>query len=318
MNSSTRQSIIICAVLAALLWPTATQAFTFNGIVVFGTSLSDPGNAFALTGISNTPSNMHVDEFFVPSAPYSTGGHHFSNGATWIEQLARRLDFGESVGAAFADSPTALNYAVGGARAREDGLNLNLPTQVAAFLDDVSFVAPSDALYVIEMGANDVRDALSAQTETHIQLILGEALASIAAQMGTLYGAGARNFLVLNLPDLGALPSIRILDNVFPGAAGFAGMLAMIFNDNLDNVIASVAALPGVKIARLDVYQKVNAMIANPPAFGLTEVTVPCIAPWAPPFTCNKPDGYLFWDGVHPTKAVHRIFANEAAAVLKP
>jgi len=318
MNPPTRK-VFIALLLAAWLWPAAIYAITFNRIVVFGGSLSDPGNVFALTGVSNPPSNMNVDDFFVPSAPYRVGGNHFSNGATWIEQLARRLDLGDSVRAAFADAESAgTNYAVGGARAREDGFNLNLPTQVETFLADVNFVAPADALYVIDIGANDVRDALSAMTGAEVERILGEALSSIAGQMATLYGTGARKFLVLNVPDLGVLPSIRILDGVFPGAAAYAGLLARLFNESVDNLIASVAVLPGVEIARLDVHQKVNSIIANPTGFGLTEVALPCIAPAAPPFTCERPDHYLFWDGVHPTKTVHEIFAAEAAAILNP
>ena len=51
-------------------------------IVVFGTSLSDPGNDFALRGIENVPPYDTLDPFLVPDAPYAKGGHHVSNGAT--------------------------------------------------------------------------------------------------------------------------------------------------------------------------------------------------------------------------------------------
>ena len=54
----------------------------------------------------------------VPSAPYATGGGHFSNGKTWIEQLAGAV--GLSVKPAFAGSDRrASNYAVGGATAAD-------------------------------------------------------------------------------------------------------------------------------------------------------------------------------------------------------
>ena len=34
------------------------------------------------------------------------------------------------------------------------------------------------------------------------------------------------------------------------------------------------------------------------------------------PFTCANPDEFLFWDGIHPSKAVHTIVSQEAATVL--
>jgi outer membrane lipase/esterase len=35
-----------------------------------------------------------------------------------------------------------------------------------------------------------------------------------------------------------------------------------------------------------------------------------------PPFSCRHPERFLFWDGIHPTKAAHGILAEEAARVL--
>ena len=96
----------------------------FERIVVFGDSLSDPGNVFALTGNNLKPPSYGMDTpeellTLIPSAPYAKGGHHFSNGPTWIEDLGAAIGNGASVGPAFAPGhPKATNYAVGGARAR--------------------------------------------------------------------------------------------------------------------------------------------------------------------------------------------------------
>lgn len=306
---------IVAGVLAlALFAPSWAEAINFERIVVFGTSISDSGNFYALTGEAIAAPYDELDEFLVPDAPYEKGGHHFSNGATWIEQFARRLDLNRSVRPAFAGSnPHATNYAVGGARAR-DGFDFNLSDQVSVFLNDFNNVAPRDALYVIDMGANDVRDALLAGSNAGV--VIADALASIGANMGMLYTAGARKFLVLNVANLGVLPSIRMLDSIYPGTALAAQVLSQTFNDNLDSVVAAVETLPEAKIVRLDVFAKVNDLIANPRTYGLTEVGDACITPNLPPFTCAKPNRYLFWDGVHPTKAVHAIFAEEAADVL--
>ena len=39
------------------------------------------------------------------------------------------------------------------------------------------------------------------------------------------------------------------------------------------------------------------------------------MTPGIAPFTCQRPDEFLFWDGIHPTKAVHAIIANEAVGL---
>lgn len=157
--SFTRLISVVClALVFAAPGPAAAQS-RFSGIVVFGTSLSDPGNAFVLVGDAATPPDFTLNPFLIPSAPYARGGHHFSNGATWIEQFARSVGLGHSVRPALAADPGATNYAVGAARAYNDGINFNLSPQVDAFLQRSGGVAPADALYVIEMGTNDIRDS---------------------------------------------------------------------------------------------------------------------------------------------------------------
>src|SRR4051812_23961227 len=137
MNRSPRSSIplVSCLVLVLATPGLASAQSRYSGLVVFGTSLSDSGNAFALTGEQSTAPDFALDPLLVPSAPYAAGGHHFSNGATWIEQFARSVGLAASVRPAFAATDSAAsNYAVGGARAREDGINVNLTQQVTAFL----------------------------------------------------------------------------------------------------------------------------------------------------------------------------------------
>jgi outer membrane lipase/esterase len=303
--------------IVATAMPAAAQP-PYDRIVVFGTSLSDSGNAFALRGGTNTPPDYLLDPLLVPSAPYARGGHHFSNGATWIEQFARSIGLAGSVRPALSGSDSeATNYAIGAARAREDGVNLNLPAQVDAFLQQTQGVAPAGALYVIEMGSNDVRDAFVAYTRGEDGgAILYAANVSIASAIQRLYAAGARTFLVWRVPDIGLTPALRTLDQLNPGAAQFAGLVTQGFNAGLDGVVAQLSALPGGHIVRLDAYGLVWQLVNTPDAFGLSNVTDACVTPNIPPFTCDRPDEFLFWDGIHPTKAVHGITAQEAALAI--
>ena len=318
----------LVALLLAACLPFAVPAFgqaRFDSLVIFGTSLSDPGNAFALLGGTNTPPDYDVDPLLVPSSPYARGGHHFSDGATWIEQYARSVGLASNARPAFASAGSkAANFAIGGARARSTGSGADLPEQVAAFLAQGK---PSpDALYVVEMGANDLRDAMGAYLAAgggiNGQLAAGaviqDALRSIGASMFELYSRGARKFLVWNAPNLGLTPAIRTLDAVSPGAAFLADQLSQSFNAGLEGVVlADLARLPSIELYGLDIYGMLRTVVNDPAAFGLTNVKSACITPQSAPYHCKEFKEYLFWDGIHPTTAAQGIIAQAAAAALR-
>jgi phospholipase/lecithinase/hemolysin len=315
--SLTRWTLVsgLALVLAAPGWAAAQSRF--SGIVVFGTSLSDPGNAFVLLGDANTPPDFMLDPLLVPSAPYARGGHHFSNGATWVEQFGRSIGLGGSVGAALATTdPAVTNFAVGAARAWDDGINFNLTRQVDLFLERSGGVASPHALYAIEMGGNDIRDAfLVSASGGDGSLILQAAVNSIAGNIQRLYAAGAREFLVWAAPNVALTPAIRSLG---PAAGALATALTQAFNGGLDQVLGQLSfGLPGISFARLDAYQILNAIVADPAFFYLTNVTTACVTPNIAPFTCKPADEFLFWDGIHPTKVGHAILAQETANVLQ-
>jgi len=329
----------ILTILVLCLPGIASAQLTFSSLVVFGTSVSDPGNAFTLlahpvAGLNldsnvrqNTPPYDTLDESLVPSAPYAKGGHHFSNGATWIEQFAQGRGYAADVGAAFqSNSRKARNYAVGGARATNYPARVNLPQQVQTFLNDVGQMPSADALYVIEMGNNDIRDAVVEfitvyqttgnlfQASTAAGDVLSGALNGIAGNIQTLYAHGARKFLVVNAARIDRVPAVTALG---PDVIAIAANMTNGFNQGLAlGVVAPLSGLPAIQIAQMDISSQMSAIIQTPGDFGLTNVTTPCVTPNTAPFTCQQPDNYFFWDGIHPTKAVHAIFAQRAADVL--
>jgi phospholipase/lecithinase/hemolysin len=307
--------LVSCVALLAGAAVSASAQPPAEKLVVFGTSLSDPGNAFALAGGTNTPPDYLVDPLFLtPSVPYARGGHHFTNGPTWIEQLARTLRANVNAEPAFKGAnPRAMNFAIGTTRAREDGINPSLALQVNTFLQATGGVASPNALHVIEMGSNDVRDALTAGVGA--QAVLLSALDAIRTNVMTLYAAGARRFLIWNVPNVALTPAIRVLNS--PVVSGGALQLTNLFNQGVDGQIMFLrATLPGIDIVKLDVFQLLNTAVANPAAFGFTNVVTPCITPSEPPFFCRKPDEYLFWDGIHPTTTMHGFVAQFAALAL--
>ena len=148
---------LIGAVLLALLSLGSALAAPPHRFVVFGDSLSDPGNAFILIRDLEVPPFSDL----IPSAPYARGAFHFSNGPTWIEQLSLIDHAVPSAGPALLLPVVLSNYAVGGARARTVGA-FDLPVQVGQFLKDFQGQAPADATYIVFIGGDDIRDALDA------------------------------------------------------------------------------------------------------------------------------------------------------------
>ena len=315
--SSLALSLLSCAALA--------QPSTIDRVVIFGASLSDSGNSFIwlsdpanqACGVPlNVPPYDALDPMKVPDRPYAMGGHHFTNGATWAEALARTLALAGNARPAFAGPGTqASNYAVGGARAVAGyPCRFNLPAQVGAYLTDFPQTSAS-TLVAIEIGGNDVRDALvAAAGGQNPAPYLQNALASLGNSVGTLYAYGARQFLLLNVPDLGKLPAVRQLG---PAAIAGGNVLAVQYNENLALLSQQLMQLlPGSDVRIVDIYAKLNAVVADPRAYGLANATDACITPNQPPFHCGQPDTYVFWDGIHPTKVVHEIVAQQAASAL--
>lgn len=302
--------------LLALTVLTCTGAIAdshFSRVVVFGDSLSDPGNAFVIQGeVSVRPYDL------VPSAPYARGGLHFTNGETWVEQLAKRLELNDSVGPALRVPGVFSNYALGGARARTTSSGLDLPNQVTLFLSDFGNQASSDALYVFFIGGNDIQDALVALKDdsTGATDIISDAVTAIRDNFGALEEVGARTFLVLNGPNLAAAPAVRLQGPLVQAAAQ---RLSIAFNDALEAVLGDLEMMfPKITINRFDFFKLINE-VTDPEAAVFLEVENPCITPEViVGAVCTQPDDFLFWDGIHPTLAGHALLARRVGEVLTP
>lgn len=309
---------IIRSTLATLALACASLAYAQgcqNKLVVFGDSLSDPGNFYAAFGTTSKAPFL-----LIPDAPYAIGGHHFSNGRTWAEQLAESLSSPTSGLPALAGPGQFTNYAVGGARARLSAspTPYDLTTEVAQFLTDFSGRACPDAVYVLWIGGDDLRDALVALPVTGppgAAAIISAAVTSISDNIAALWSAGARNFLILDAPDISNAPAVR---QAGPGAIGAGAFLSANFNAGLGQAIAGLQALlPGSHFARFDDNALVGSIIVSPAAFGLSDVRDPCLQfGVVAGAICHPPPQFLFWDGIHPTVVGHGLVANAVRVSL--
>jgi phospholipase/lecithinase/hemolysin len=284
--------------------------------VVFGDSLSDPGNYFtAFHEVSLRPFAP------IPDAPYAMGGLHYSNGATWIEQLGHDLHAGSSTEPALRAPGSATNFAVGRARARAGAAafpHFDLSTQVGLFLSRTGNRAPEDALYVIWIGGNDLKDALESlpvdPTFATATGIIQQAVGTTAGNIQALWNAGARRFLLVDMPNLAITPYIIGLG---PVAQYAAGQLTGAYNAGLGQIVAGLNALPGIDITRLDVNAALEAAALDLSDTRIQDFDTPCLRfGVVVDAVCRHPERFLFWDAIHPTRAGHEVIADAARAAL--
>jgi phospholipase/lecithinase/hemolysin len=280
-----------------------------DNIYIFGDSLSDPGNVYALTGqTAKAPYEP------IPSAAYAIGGHQFSSGKTWAQRFSQSLGLNKSGKAAYGSSGKFGNYAFGGARLVNPSLALSAAEQVNLYLANQGNIADGDALYVIQFGGNDVRDALVGNPEEAPALIKAAIGAEIELIM-QLYHSGARNFLVANVPNIGLTPAVA---GFGPEAQYFGFLLSVAFNDGLAMALASDAIPPDASVQIFDMFGLINGIAANPVALGISDTTSPCLSFGVKSGAkCSNPKAYLFWDAVHPTAVVHKHLGNVAATLYQ-
>ena len=279
----------------------------YSRMFVFGASFIDSGNHFAVTGETAHP----PFELFGPS--YGIGGHHFSNGRTWVELLAQELELTEGAKPAYRD-PAFGNYAFGYARARDvlpDPVEPSLGDQVQAWKNNgyCTRSPMDDTLFVIDSGYFDVADILAG--EDPFVVLFGMA-ASIDTSIGILRECGARNLLFAYILPVEISPLVPA-----PGDPTTPSLSAIYNYVFLEPVIQSYASDPDMNVSVVDYFAFVSGMMAMPEAFGLTNVTDSCVMLGVTDGAfCKNRDAYFLWDALHPTKKVHALFAEFALEQL--
>ena len=312
LGDLSRLLLAVTVIIGVSVAPGVASAQLFRELFVFGDSLSDTGNIFTATQA------VTADPIPV-SPPYFSG--RFSNGPVWIEALAEMLNLELTP---FLDGGT--NFAYGGAEIgreteeifeRDVGVLIpSIRSQVQTFLAadffGVEEVDPA-ALYVLWGEPNDLRDALQTGNDPFAEA--RTAVDDLAGAIEDLADAGAVYFLVPNLPNLGRTPESIALGSE---EVTRATEVSAAFNDALAATLDALETENRIVIFRLNTFARLEDIIANPAAFGFTNVTDPCLA--GDPFTggsvCADPAAHVFWDSIHPTETAHALLTTFAAEVL--
>jgi phospholipase/lecithinase/hemolysin len=298
------------------------QAPAFTQVIVFGDSLSDDGNiahrARDTFGFSYPSSNFNYSDYrFTDDTNTSPAANLYVG--TWHEQLEKTF-LGLAVAKNSLDGGT--DYAFGGATTKDgtqDRTIINNPfpfgggdftitidnmgKQINDYL--ASHAADPNALYILWGGGNDLFDDFSAQNVTNTATRVGMLMIRLA-------NAGARNFLVPNVPPLGAVP------NSFGDPNRVAGLdqASASYRTQLSSAVGSVVrgfAGNGITIHlyNLDVWLGLIRVLGQPAKYNFVN-TIDS----AQGGSGVNPDQYLFWDDIHPTTGGHHELANEANRLL--
>jgi phospholipase/lecithinase/hemolysin len=180
---------ILCFCFSAL-----TFAKPVKEIIFFGDSLSDNGNLYqSLKIIPKSP-------------PYYQG--RFSNGPTWAEFVANY--------AYQQNLASSSNYAVGGATSIvHSPINdiyfypMTLTIEIYHYLYKSVLHDKSNTLYSFWIGGNDYLFDFGSDPD----LLTTEVVDGIILSMNRLIAHGAKQFLVLNMPDLSQTPYANMFNN---------------------------------------------------------------------------------------------------------
>jgi outer membrane lipase/esterase len=299
-----------CACVVGVMGAT-TAAKAYDAEYVFGDSLSDNGNAAELEGAAYPdPPSYH---------------NSYTNGPVAVAVLAKSLGLPALEPSLWANNFTdenniyppgftpGTNYAFAGATANlvgYPGFDWNLPQQVAAYTAHVSNVADPSALYVIMIGGNDVIDAVASNPPlTDAYIVSG--VDSEVAQITTLADDGARNFLIVNVPNVGLIPLL----SGTPGAA-LATDYSQLYDATLQTQLHGLALPAGAALNEFNLYDYNEEILANASKDGFTNTTQACYSN-APTSSdsdtgCNTSniDSFIYWNDVHPTAHTQALWAQ--------
>ena len=310
-----------------LFWSTAGFAGSvspYDDIISFGDSLSDVGNVVGVTDPGNAPL---INGYYQQT--------HFSDNIVWVEWLANFWNLptrtpGRGNVTTLPPQPNGNVWAWGGSEAasgtvQPDGVNEpipNLQLEVSQYLAN-NTVNPN-ALYTIWSGANNllVGGKFGPQAAA-------DAVDSVKDVLKTLEAAGARHFVVLNMPKLGDTPEAQaggVIDETI------ANEFATVYNDVLEAVLFELRHDPlfDADIFDVDTFSELELVVDTvksgepyTPDFFVPgdPVTITNVTDQGLDFFNNTgtfPPGYLFWDDIHPTTQGHQVVAGLVLRAVIP
>lgn len=322
-----------------------------DGVVAFGDSLTDIGNYKA------TPMSTCVLINVGEDAPVTNKKGGLTPGKLWINHLAEYYKVPISPGNCHNEDPkepklcqkphhkpNGTVWAMSGAKtsttANRNKYDYPLMEQVSDYIAKNKSTINAKKLYVIWAGSNDILVRILAEEEDPATVFV-QALFSIQEAIHALATEGARQFLVIGVPDLSLTPvvnieyppmfwpersklydhkddvqkvSIKWNEKLFsknaqePGEAPLAGIIES-------------GQYPGIKIYTWDVYSALQKIVQNPVKYQFADKikdtwdlkvknnnqTFYCAFNEYHPIGADK---FIFHDLIHPSARTHKLLVD--------
>jgi phospholipase/lecithinase/hemolysin len=273
----------------------------YEKLVVFGDSLSDDGNLFALTALIPPPP---YGETFDGTNRKFPG--RFTDGEIWVDYFPSVANHFPSLTAYFQDplSPNGTDFAIGSATSADllQSDPAGFPAEIPTYLTATGGSIPANNLYVVWIGANDF--AAGVDPKATVQNILNG--------IARLQQAGAKAFVVIDVPDISLTPDVR---NLGSSTVQEAKEFVLGVDVLLATELPLFALTHSITIDFVDVNGIFLPLVFNPRFFGFTNTVGAAFNPTTGALV-SDPNDYLFWDGFHPTTNAHHIAAEYFYGVI--
>jgi thermolabile hemolysin len=272
-----------------------SQGNSINKIIAFGDSLSDNQNMYNLS------------DWLIPDSNTWFIGH-FSNGYNWVEYVAANLNlpmYDWAVGDAAVTTTDLVIPSIGQQEKSWEAYMQKAPNYQAA-----------NTLFTMLIGGNDL-----VGSENSVATVIANETQTLQA----LINAGARNILVMNLPDVSRAPVFTIQTNGATVAAEVRDL-----DSQLVTMVNTLQAQNGsnLKIRLFDTFSLFNNLIDNPASYGVTNTTASCLnintvsalnyaETQSPRSSCTNPDTFVFWDTLHPTTHTHKLLGAAVTSFIQ-
>ncbi len=273
---------------------------SFSKLVAFGDSLSDTGNIANIT-------------FDFPFPYYE---NRITDGPVALDYIAQHIGSNANASLHLNGQTGGYNYAVAGGNIVGNDIE-DLTAQVTSYLSRVNGNADPNALFVIFIGGNDVRGIRGVTSTQAAYSSIEQMLSVLITQMSRLSSAGAQNFLVSNVANIGRLPESIQRESSDPGVVSRVASYSVRYNKRLLEELTEFVKSTKRVVRHFDVYAVLEEIINDATSLGIVQTTVGCFDFDSFDFhpDCFSIFGirferFVFFDNLHPTSLTHQIVGN--------